>query len=61
MPKIRVHISRVLEDGSEVTLVSMTDEPWYVSPVLKDMAKRIHLPMPPVHFKGQTELFPKAA
>lgn len=56
MTKYRVRITRVLEDGTEVELVSVCDEPWYISPILKDMAKRVHLPMPPPKLAGQMAL-----
>lgn len=61
MPKYRLRLTKILEDGTELEISHIVDDPWYLSPILKDLAKRIHLPMPPPNFPGQGELFRKAA
>lgn len=56
MARYRVSIRKVLEDGSEVEMVSMCEPGWYVSPVLKALARQTYEPAPQPNYEGQLSL-----
>lgn len=56
MPRYRVLVTKLLEDGSEVEVANTCDYPWFISPVLKALAKQLHQPAPPITLTGQQEM-----
>lgn len=57
MFKVRAKVEKILEDGTAIELLNTTDDPWYVSPVLKALGKQLHMPAPVVKLEGQGEMF----
>lgn len=56
MARVRAKIVKVLEDGTEITLVDVFDHPWFVSPILKRAAIQVHEPAPAAFLQGQQTL-----
>ena len=56
MARYRAVVTKILEDDTEVELVNVDDCGWYVSPVLKAIARQIYESRPPVNFEGQGDI-----
>lgn len=56
MSKYRVLVTKVLEDGTELEVANTCDYPWFISPVLKALARQLHQPAPPITLHGQEEM-----
>jgi hypothetical protein len=54
--KYRVEVARVFDDGSETMIAQVTDYGWYVSPLLKTLARQCHEPAPVIPVVGQLKL-----
>lgn len=55
--RYRVTIIKVLEDGTEIEMVRAYDPAWFVSPMLKEFAKKIYEPAPVRNIRGQVEIW----
>lgn len=56
MRKYRVVVHKILEDGTEIELVNVCEPGWYVSPMLKALARQTYEPQPHTTLVGQLAL-----